>query len=356
MKTEIISISEPLWLKILQIIPHDIYHLPEYIHLESLRLNATPEGFLIVDEENIFFVPYLLRNCNDLFKSNLENQIFDIVSPYGYPGILLSQSAARTPEFLDSAMNQLKLTLQERGVCSAFFRLHPILNDGLERYLPANTYKLHGKTVSVDLNLAETEMWHQTRPEHRTKINRCKKAGFKVNFVSFHEYIDEFISIYTETMDRVGATQSYYFDREYFGQLLKLEDLLHLCIVESEEKIICVGLFTESCGIVQYHLGATKNQFLKQSPTQLMFDRARIWAKNRGNNILHLGGGVSGSEDGLFRFKAGFSKQRHTFITLHLIINQEKYDYLVDLQAKLLNTQAEELFKSNFFPAYRCII
>ena len=157
-------------------------------------------------------------------------------------------------------------------------------------------------------------------------------------------------------MDRVGASKSYYFDEFYFSYFVtKLTNKTHLAIVESKDgEICCAGLFTECNGIVQYHLGGTKNKYLKEAPNKLMFDYVRYWAKERENSFLHLGGGLGGSkDDNLFRFKAGFSKQRHTFLTMHLIIEEKKYLALTDQRAKLLSIAPEKLLHSGFFPAYR---
>jgi lipid II:glycine glycyltransferase (peptidoglycan interpeptide bridge formation enzyme) len=100
-------------------------------------------------------------------------------------------------------------------------------------------------------------------------------------------------------------------------------------------------------------LGGTKTKFLKLSPTNLETDYTRRWAKERGNEFLHLGGGVGGSKDSLYNFKAGFSKQRHTFLTMRLVIDEKKYIELVKLRAKYLNIEVEKLLKTDFFPAYR---
>ncbi len=354
MNIQLLELSNPLWLQILQKVRHDIYHLPEYVDLEAIRTNATPEAILIFEEDKIFFVPYLLRRCDNLFERGLVTQeVFDIVSPYGYPGILLNEAAASTPEFLEVAMNQLIYVLRAKGVCSAFLRLHPILDRSLNEIYSPDICKVNGETVSVDLRLSEAEIWHQTRPEHRNKINRLKRSGMTAKIVPYQEYINEFIAIYNETMFRVGAAKAYYFSYDYFSQLSMLGEKIYLCIVELETQVTCVGLFTECCGIVQYHLGGTKTEFLKQAPSKLMFDHVRFWAKKRGDEVFHLGGGVGGSKDTLYHFKAGFSKQRHTFLTLRLITDEEKYRHLVELRAKFLNTQAEELIKSNFFPVYR---
>ncbi len=132
-----------------------------------------------------------------------------------------------------------------------------------------------------------------------------------------------------------------------------LGEKIHLGIVELEERITCASLFFECCGIVQAHLGGTRTEFLNQSPFNLLLDYVRLWAKKRGNEFLHLGGGVRGSKDSLHTFKTGFSRQRHNLLTLRLITDEEKYHHLVELHAKSLNTKVEELLKTDFFPAYR---
>lgn len=354
MNPQVIDLQNPLWSKTLQKLRHDIYYLPEYVYIESVRNKTTPEAFLIVDGEKIFFVPYLLRTCDHILDLDSTNpEIFDVVSPNGYSGILLSEAAASTPGFPDFAMMQLKCVLRAKGVCSGFFRLHPILSHNFSEIFKPGTFTVDGETVSVDLNLSESQLWAHTRKGHQSTINKCKRLGYTARIVPFGQYIDEFISIYEETMDRVGAQKSYYFEHNYFVQLSKLGEKVHLGIVELEERVTCASLFFECCGIVQAHLGGTRTEFLNQSPFNLLLDYVRLWAKKRGNEFLHLGGGVRGAKDSLHTFKTGFSRQRHNLLTLRLITDEEKYRYLVEMQAKSLNTQVEELLKTDFFPAYR---
>ena len=356
MSVQILDVSNSLWSQTLQKLRHDFYHLPEYLALEATRFEAIPEAILIVDEEKIFFLPYLLRQCNDIFDEDIAiGKVFDVISPYGYPGILLSEAAVNIPEFIDFAFNQLIQVFQAKQVYSAFFRLHPLLNQDFNKSCYPDICQLVGETVSIDLRLSEAEIWQQTRPEHRNKINRCKRYGFTARMVPFKQYIDDFNHIYEETMSRVGATRVYYFGEDYFLQLSNaLGDNLHLCIIELNQQIACAGLFTECCSMVQYHLGGTKTEFLKQAPSKLMFDYVRFWAKERGNEVFHLGGGVGSTKDSLYHFKAGFSQQRQPFMTLRLITNEREYFHLVNLRAKALNTEVDQLLKTNFFPAYRC--
>lgn len=351
MNVEIFDSSNHLWLQILQQLRHDVYHLPQYISLESKRFHALPEAILISEDEKLFFLPYLVRRCE--FGDLAAPDIFDLVSPNGYAGILLSEAAANSPEFLELAMKELISTLRAKNVCSGFFRLHPILNENLEKIYSSEILQRSGETISVNLSLSEAEIWSQTRSDHRKDINRCKRSGLTARMVPFLPYIQEFNAIYEEVMDRVAAAKSFYFGYDYFVEYAQLGEKINLCIVELENKIISACIFTECCGIVQSYLSGTRTEFLKLSPDKLIFDYVRFWAKERGNQVVHIGGGVGAAKDNLYNFKAGFSKQTHPFFTLRLIIEKEKYDYLVELQAKYLKTKPEALLQSNFFPAYR---
>lgn len=351
---QVIKPHDRLWFQTLQKLKHDVYHLPEYIKLESIRTQTVPEAVLIIEDEKIFFIPYLIRSCRDLDQNALAHkEIFDAISPYGYSGILLSDAAVGQAEFLNSAISYLMKVFQSKNICSAFFRLHPIINQGFEQILSPQICQMTGETVSINLLLSEAEIWRQTRSEHRTHINRCKRAGLTAKIVKYEDYLEDFIYLYEETMNRVNAKQMYYFDYDYFAELANLYEKIHLGIVELDNQIVCAGIFTEICGIVQYHLGGTKTQFLKLSPSKLMFDRLRFWAKERGNEIFHLGGGVGGNKDSLYHFKAGFSKLTHDFLTLRLIADADKYHHLVEVQAKILNIETERLQRSSFFPSYR---
>lgn len=355
MKVQIIDLENPLWRESLQEMRHDIFHKPEYVYLESRRTQSIAQAILITEGENKFFVPYLLRQCDDkLFGGKIESEIIDIVSPYGYPGILVSDSASISPEFLKVAMREFISILSSQNICSVFLRLHPILNAGLHEIYEPDICKVTGETIGVDLTLSVEEIWMQTKSEYRKVINRHKRSGLEASIVSFEQYFDEFLEAYNETMQRVSAKEIYYFGYEYFSYLLNnLSDNIHLGIVKFENEIACTCLFTECCGIVQSYLSGTRNKFLKLSPDKLLFDHVRYWAKERGNKVFHMGGGYGGAKDGVYNFKAGFSKQTYTFLTLRLITNEEKYNSLVKLRAKHLDISVDHLLNSQYFPTYR---
>ncbi|MGB8703111.1 MAG: GNAT family N-acetyltransferase [Thermosynechococcaceae cyanobacterium] len=352
MESLFLQTHNPMWLDILSQIRHDVYHLPVYLELEAKRTKTVAEAFVALDGENIFFVPFLVRSCEDIFGSS--ESIYDIISPYGYPGIILSKTAEKSSSFVEAAIGSFIDRLKQKDICSIFLRLHPILSHSLISILSEKTLTENGVTVSVDLTLSESEIWAHTRKGHQSSINKTKRLGFVARMVPVENYYEQFIEIYEETMSRVSAKDDYFFDREYYKNLLALGEKLHLCIVEKDDELAAASLFFECCGVVQAHLAGTKNEFLKQSPFMEVLNYTRYWAKERGNEFLHLGGGIGGSgEDRLYIFKSGFSRQRHAFHTLRLVTDPDRYEKLIQTRAQALNLSSDVLRASTFFPAYR---
>jgi Acetyltransferase (GNAT) domain len=359
MKIEILNIESTEFKQAIQNFSHDIYHLPLYILAEARRLEAQAEAILISDGSKQFLLPYLIRLCPeeillDLNQQDLSESIYDAVSPYGYPGILLNDEAQTDSAFVLQSIEMLATTFKACKICSAFIRLHPILNAGIQKMIGGTELVKNGTTVFIDLTLSDDEQRRQIKSSRRTRINQCRKRKFSAKVLPFsEEHISIFMDIYKDTMDRLSAGQSYYFDRSYYESLTQLSPHIFICIVEFEQNPICAGLFTECCGIVQYHLSGTKNEFLRLTPNTLMIDEIRHWATQRGDRTFHLGGGLGGQQDSLFEFKASFSKQTHDFYTLRLIADVEVYNNLTEIRSRQFNVDPKMLLSSDFFPAYR---
>lgn len=348
--------DSPRWRSLLDHLPHDIYQMPGYLLVEAARTHTLPEAMVIEDGGRILLAPYLLRSGSDL--GSWDANTLDAVSPYGYPGLLLNEAARGDTAFINRAIAQLCEGFKEKGVCSAFFRLHPWLNADFQAAVPGGTVVNHGETVAIDLTLPEEQLWNQTKSGHRNKINRCRRQGWEAKLVPCATHLPVFVDIYTETMDRVGATGTYFeFDQAYFEGLHRaLGDRLHLCVVEAEGETVSAGLYSECHGVVQALFGGTRTAFLRQSPTTLETDCVRQWAKARGNRVLHLGGGVGAAKDPLFEFKAGFSPGRWRFQSLRLVSDPALYQTLVEHRAKALGVAPEVLSQGGFFPAYRATV
>jgi hypothetical protein len=84
---------------------------------------------------------------------------------------------------------------------------------------------------------------------------------------------------------------------------------------------------------------------------KLVIHFVRLWGKQRGYSIFHLGGGAGALEDSLFRFKAGFSPYRSEFLTLRMIPNERRYVAATHRAGRPVNLPAD--LEADYFPPYR---
>jgi hypothetical protein len=152
-------------------------------------------------------------------------------------------------------------------------------------------------------------------------------------------------------MERLGADPFWHLTREYFMALREsIGPYLHLCVVEVDGDLAAAGLLTEAGGVVEYHLAGTATQYIETSPSKLIVDFARTWARERGNHVMHLAGSL-GKGDSLHHFKVGFSPLRHPVSSWRAIIDVEEYGHLVE-RWEMLNGLAADT-PDGYFPAYR---
>lgn len=352
-----LELDDPRWSGALARLPHDFYHRPEYVGLDADWNHARPMAFLARAGEAELFVPYLLRRCEGLGPEPAGAEpVWDVVSPYGYPGLLLSEAARRSPRFAREAVRGLSETLRARGVCSAFFRMHPLLGAGVPALFPEGFFTPGGETVAMDLTLDDRQLWKAVREGHQWTIKKCMRLGFAPRMVSLRDHVDGVMEIYHDTMDRVQARESYYFGREYFARLADVPERVHCCLVDWQGRTAAACIFFECGGIVQAHLGGTRSEFLSRSPFHLLLYFVAEWARARGNRYLHMGGGVGGSNDRLLQFKRGFSPLLFPFWTLRLVTDPKAYRELTMRRARAADVPPEEMAGAGFFPAYRAPI
>lgn len=348
---EFIAPDDKRWRDFLAIAPHDFYHLPQYVALEADHEGRQATAFYAEHGGTKLLIPLLLRDLPPELKA--PDDWHDAVNPYGYPSPLFlpdadsDQSEDAQFEILWQAFCNAAAA---RNIVSVFLRLHPLMP------LPASPLEeqgqlvQHGQTVYLDLQNSEEVLAGLCR-NHRRDIKKLTESGFQFVMDEW-SYYPRFIEIYRATMRRLHAEPMYYFEGDYFSRLRQaLGGNLHLATVVAPTGEIAAGeIFATTCGIVQNHLAGTADEYQRLAPTKLLTDHMRCWAQERGEKLFHMGGGLGGREDSLFRFKAGFSKLRADFFTYRMILDTTKYQQLV-ARWQQAGGQIEE--DDDFFPAYR---
>jgi len=340
MHTDFVSPSDNRWNEALRALGHDVYDLPEYVALCGKHENAAPVAFYASEGTQYCLIPLLQRSLPPQLGAPASWS--DAVSPYGYSSALFSGDAEWAPR----AVGALVRACVERDIISVFVRLHPLLATPVAALDGAGVRVQHGNTVHVDLTLPEQVLHAQLRENHRRNIGRLHAQNFRV-VVDEWAFFDRFMHIYWDNMHRLGADPYYLFPADYFRDLRQaLGSRLHLLsVIAPDCSVTAAGLITETNGIAQYHLSGTAQEHQRRAPSKLMLERAIIWAKMAGNRVLHLGGGVGAREDGLYKFKVGFSRLRSPFHTWRVICDPKRYSQLAEA-AGAFDAPA-------FFPAYR---
>ena len=342
------------WTKVLQqTSQHDIYHLPYYHALAEQQGEGTAHLFVYREGPYLIALPLLLRAIADVDGlDHLGQGWWDATSVYGYAGPLASH-AELPPATLRNFHRALRERLEELRVVTVFSRLHPLLPQpqllaGLGQCVAT------GQTVSIDLTLPPDVQRAKYRKNHLRDIKRLGQLGVTCLHDRESIYLREFLDIYYQTMDRVGAARLYFFGPGYFEDLVcNPQSPVRLFVCLHEGTVICGALMTIYDGIVQYHLGGTRNEALRLAPMKLLFDLVRSWSYEQGAWVFHLGGGFGAQEDSLFQFKAGFSDRRHQFFTWRWVLFPAMHDQLCDAKRRWNEQRGLESLSTAHFPAYR---
>jgi len=321
-----------------QSLEHEIYQTWLY-H----SLNKEGEPLLFVYKEGTLFIalPLIKREIS-------ESPYYDLTSVYGYCGpisnIDFSQVSEVTSQNFKTAFTNF---MEEEHCICVFSRLHPFLN---QQNLLQNIggLKENGKTIYIDLTHSVQHQINKYEKRLSRQIRSLRKKGYHVKEATTQEEIKKFTEMYCENMDRLNASPHYYFDEQYFTNLLSTHKQENkLLLIYNGPQLICGALVLLSNNIIRNHLSATAAQYLNESPSKLLTDEISMMGRRLGKKIFHLGGGLGGREDSLYKFKSYFSDLQIEDRVWCYINNTNAYQELV--------TQAERNvdLNSDHFPLYR---
>tara|TARA_R110001592_G_scaffold56347_1_gene171874 strand:+ start:15658 stop:16662 length:1005 start_codon:yes stop_codon:yes gene_type:complete len=299
---------------------YDFYHTFDY---HNLSKNEDEKPLLLVfsQDDLSIAIPFLKREI-------VGTPYFDFTSVYGYAGPIYKNVAE---DFNNTTfLGELNDYLTSNNIISVFSRLNPYFNQQTLILKNIGETPVSGKVVNIDLTKSIEEQRTQYGKSTKNRTNKCRRIA-SVKEVISKEDLETYMDIYYENMDRLEASDSYYFSKEYFFNFLECEDFKTrvLLVIENETgKAMAGSMFVESNSIVQFHLSGTRTEFLNWAPANLFLDEMRLIATEEGYEIFNLGGGLGGQEDSLFKFKASFSKDHRDFRLWRYIVDQKVYDTL----------------------------
>lgn len=324
---------------------HDVCYLCGYAKVFMESGEGIPYLIYINNERTRAINVIMKRDISETetFKEVLEpNMWYDISSPYGYGGFLVEGSD------YDAINSTYDNYCSDQGIICEFVRFH-LFSDYHIFYNGEVEARTHNVIRSLDIPL-ETMMMDF---EHKVRknIKHAESAGLEIKIDPQGEYLENFLDIYTMTMDRNNASSKYYFNNDFFEKLLHMRNNVIFFHIEFEGKIISTELILYAGENCYSFLGGTDSNYYNLRPNDLLKFGIIKWAKNNGLKHYILGGGY-GDDDGIFRYKKSFAPNGiYNFYIGKKVYDFNKYDILTKLRKK----HDEISLKNDFFPIYRSI-
>jgi hypothetical protein len=253
-----------------------------------------------------------------------EERAADATSPYGYPGFSGPASAPLDPGEVDWAGT---------GLVSIFIR-HRL----------GAPPPMAGATERGRVQIADPSLPRKSRMSDRQQIRRNLKRGYQIRRIEGPEAGEEdragFLRAYAETMRRAGASERYFFGKEYFDRILRFQRSWLFVAVAPGGELAAGSIGTQSDGMLHYYLSGTADAFLRDSSMKNIVSAMSDFAEEL-ELPLNLGGGVEPG-DALEGFKRGFANRTEPFYTSEVVCDAARYERL--------STGRQ---RAGFFPAYR---
>lgn len=316
----------------------DCYHT---WHYNSLNRTGKPILFVYEDLDDFIAIPLIARP--------VEGTAYcDLTSVYGFSGPISNKKIDELDDQLtEDFKSAFTAFLSHENYISVFSRLNPFFKQVplLKKF--GGVYD-NGRTVVLDLSLSIEEQRKSYSESVRSAIRKAWRNGYRVKEEKGPEAIALFISIYTENMHRVDASDYYLFNKEYFQQLLDSDeyDTRILMVYDGCEAMASTMIILTN-GIIQAHLVGTRKEYLKYSPTKFLVDEITLLGRTLGMRYFNLGGGLGFKEDSLLDWKLAFTDNTFDYKSWRYIANPTVYQQLLD--EKGIDKDAE----IDFFPLYR---
>lgn len=261
----------------------------------------------------------------------------DVTTPYGYGGPVAAGDDPPVAGFAEA----YEAWAGESGALTTFVRFHPLF--GNQRLAPAGAeLERLADTATWPLD-PEHDLYEGMHAKHRSDVRKCEQAGLEVT-VEEGGSLAEFVTLYEATMRDRDAADFYFFPAEYWAALTAgLGAQLVRFDARLEGEVIASTLCIATEPWLHYHLAAMDDTGRTLGASKLLLLEAARWGQARGFSEFHLGSGLGGSEDSLWKFKQRFADHAgREFWIGKLVHDQAAYRELAGTDST-----------AGFFPAYR---
>lgn len=319
----------------------DIYYSPEWSSLYAEKESGKADAFLLEDQYGKIYYPFIRRGITQpVFLDVYE----DIITPYGFSGPIILEAEDNEAkerlvlkfdkEFCDYCMDV--------NIVTEYVRFSPWLGNHKDF---SSCYKVfpNRTTIGIDLNIRD--IWTgEISSKRRNIIRHAQKLGVTVGFDDTGEMLDDFLKLYSLTIERNKIGDYYIFSKDFLKRhFTELKDHVFITYALLDGRCASVSFILQWGEYMHYHLSANDPDLFYSNANSLLLFETALYAQKHGFKYFMLGGGGASAE--LSNFKKSFTKQGiFDFYVGKRIRNKEVYSALVE---------AAPNANPNYFPEYR---
>ncbi len=179
---------------------------------------------------------------------------------------------------------------------------------------------------------------------HRRAVKTAYKH-VRTDIIALSDGLDEWARLYDALTATLKLEGLHAFPHEHHQAIASMEGVIAVGAWLDKELVSC-HVWVDDGQYMHSHLVASNEKGYEFRAAYAVNDTSIQYFANR--KLLNFGGGagnIVGSDDGLARFKKGFSNDVAGSYICGVILDKDKYQQLVDARALSQPT--------NFFPAYR---
>jgi hypothetical protein len=159
-------------------------------------------------------------------------------------------------------------------------------------------------------------------------------------------HLDDWVKLYSALTQRRQITGIRAFSRTAFAKQLETPGIVCFRALRDQQTVGMILWYLQN-GVAYYHLGAYTDQGYRLRASFALFRKALDYFAACGLRYVNLGAGAglgSAADDGLSRFKRGWSTAVRATYLCGRIFDRQKYDHLV---------RTRNVGTTTYFPAYR---
>lgn len=298
----------------------DIYFTPEYGRICEFSDNAKWELCKYYD---LIYV-YLKRPIN--YKNKIY---YDLISPYGYSGFYYENIKT-----FENFLPIFRKIAKEKNYITEVVKQNPYLNIKINNYDIITSKKVY----AININNFDNYFKNYLSGKKRNMFRKGIKSNFTFELIKIknNSLENNFIELYNNTMKKVNASKYYFFNKEYFNSIERIDNSFLASCKDISGNIIGASIIYKFEDKVHYHLSCNNNS----SNCITDFLLINILKEFGINKLFILGGGLKDG-DSLSKFKKRLSNEEYNYTIYKNILNQDIYNEL------------DKNTNNNFFPSYR---